>query len=302
MNSGLSNLATLKAWLLPASMQAGADYDAAILAIGRGVALQMEQYCNRYFVRTVDDIFETRADVDHLILPRYPVEEISKLELRNLLSDGWIDQGTLSDSVNNWAADSGLVTLPFALSLIRGARIRLTYTGGFWFDTSEAVPDPDSHQTQGAVVDLDENAESLDVVFPVEFDAIPAVTLTLQLPAGGTQILVNPSAITTTGFTALIGFPIPATGYSLSWSAKSSIAAADPGDQPAGSTAVPDDLLLAWRLQCELVWKMHDRLGLAIGEQGAGAGGALPGLSLPGLDSIPQVKAILQSYIRYALT
>ena len=70
---------------------------------------------------------------------------------------------------------------------------------------------------------------------------------------------------------------------------------------PVGATARPADLYLAWLLQCEHVWKLRDKLGLSIAEQGGG-GEQLLGLSLAGMNLIPDVKLVLDTYTRRSLT
>lgn len=216
MNAGLSNLATLKAWLLPAAMVAGTDYDAQILTIGKGVATQLEKHCNRQFLRTVGATFECEADRLHVVLPRFPVEVITTIEQRDSLADGWVAQ-TINDLVENQDLEKGMLFFG-AMPGFYPSRLRLTYTGGYWFD------------------------------------------------------LLEPDAM----------------GY--------------PTAQPSGSAAVPPDLLHAWLLLSESVWKTHDKLGLAIAEKPGAGGGALLGLSLPGLDIPSVVQKILQPYIRYTLT
>ena len=65
---------------------------------------------------------------------------------------------------------------------------------------------------------------------------------------------------------------------------------------PANATELPDDISLAWQLQCQHVWGARDKLGLST-------------ISAPDtanktdkLELIPDVKRILQSYIRYQMT
>lgn len=67
---------------------------------------------------------------------------------------------------------------------------------------------------------------------------------------------------------------------------------------PSGATVLPDDLKLAWLLQCEAVWKARDKLGTEIIERDdvKFVNSALSELKL-----IPQVKAILQPFIRMKL-
>lgn len=72
------------------------------------------------------------------------------------------------------------------------------------------------------------------------------------------------------------------------------------GTLPSGATALPNDLKLAWYLQCKKVWEVNDVLGLKIVPSKENV--QLVGLSLAGLEMVPQVKAIADQYIRYAMT
>lgn len=212
MNAGLSNLSTLKAWLLPASMQASTDYDDQILAIGKGVVGAMEGYCNRSFQRVVGDTFEISGDRMHVVLPRYPVEAQPTIELREDLATGYVSQ-TYTDLVIDHLLSAGLIKFG-AVASTSSSRLRFTYTGGYWWELLE--------------------------------------------PTDGSY----------------------------------------PTTQPANSTAVPDDLLLAWRLQCEHVWTQRDKLGLTIGDKPDNVySGALAKIKL--LDGVIE---ILGNYRRFALT
>lgn len=63
---------------------------------------------------------------------------------------------------------------------------------------------------------------------------------------------------------------------------------------------LPDDLLFAWITQCRKVWEAIDKLGTQIVRTGSNAHN--PADVLAGLDLVPEVKAILQQYVRYQLT
>lgn len=125
-----SNLSTLKTHLLAASLVAGTDYDTAITALGRGVAGSFEKHCNRSFVRAVAATYDFTADRCHVVLPRYPIETITKVELRETLTLGYVDQGTVNDIILNISEKAGLVQLASALGDWQ-QRVRLTYTGGY---------------------------------------------------------------------------------------------------------------------------------------------------------------------------
>jgi hypothetical protein len=138
VNAGLSNLTTLKAWLLTAALQTATDYDTQIAAIGLGVAGQIEAHCHRQFARTVGDVFECTADRPHLVLPRYPVEEFTSIEQRD--ADGsWV---TLeADTIQSSAPDRGLYYFGVRTLGDRLARIRATYTGGYFWEQLEPADD-----------------------------------------------------------------------------------------------------------------------------------------------------------------
>jgi hypothetical protein len=137
-------------------------------------------------------------------VPRYPLESVSKLELKEDESVGWEEQVNAVESVGE---ASGLVYWGYDMAAA-SAQIRLTYTGGFWWET----------------------AEPEDAAYP----------------------------------TAM----------------------------PTGATALPEALRTAWLLQCESVWRAHDRLGQATVD----APEAPPALALSDL-----VREMLRPFIRYQI-
>jgi hypothetical protein len=70
-----------------------------------------------------------------------------------------------------------------------------------------------------------------------------------------------------------------------------------PGTIPEGATALPNDLLLAFFMQCEQVWLTHDKLGTEV--VGGGAGSNFLNTRLSTIEIVPAVKEILRGYIRY---
>lgn len=75
-------------------------------------------------------------------------------------------------------------------------------------------------------------------------------------------------------------------------------------NNPAGidpsSFNLPNDLIFAWVTQCRKVWEAADKIGSKITEVGSNTRN--PSEALAGLDLVPEVKEILNSYIRYQLT
>lgn len=135
----LGNLTQLKAFLLNEGIREQTTWDSALEALGKGVAYAMENHCARKWERTVGDTFEASANRSMLLLPRYPVEEITAVAIRTDLASGWVDQGTVSDTVIQLGTLSGLVEFGYPLGG-GNERVRLTYTGGYWVPDDETVP------------------------------------------------------------------------------------------------------------------------------------------------------------------
>ena len=142
MNLGLGTLTDLKTFLLNASLRSSTDYDTVIEAIGLGVAGRFEQFCNRKFFRTVGDLYVTNADRLTMVLPRFPLETVTKIEIRDDLNQGWVDQGTVNNVLFNLRESAGIIQFAGYLGA-SFSRIRITYTGGYWF------PDDGLSQTIG---------------------------------------------------------------------------------------------------------------------------------------------------------
>src|ERR1700689_2722959 len=131
MNAGLSNLTTLKAQLLAASLRADTDYDAPITAIGLGVAAQFDTFCNRGLARVVaqQDIF--RADRRHWWLNRFPVEAVTYTEKKDSEADGYVSFPLPPDGnalIQSMDLGSGYIMF-IALQGYYFSMIRVTYNG-----------------------------------------------------------------------------------------------------------------------------------------------------------------------------
>jgi hypothetical protein len=208
MNAGLSSLNYIKTQLLAEALRAGTRYDVALQLIGTGMAGLLEKFCNRKFARTEVDTFTCSADRDHIYLPRSPVETITSTELKLDETTGWEVQ---TGFIFNRNDATGHVYWGSLAGPDYG-HLRFTYTGGYWFDTTEEGND----------------------------------TL------------------------------------------------------PSGATALPEDLRLAWILQCRIAWQAIDKLGkdiVATGSSSQFVTGTLAGLALN-----DQVKELLAGYRRYQLT
>src|ERR1043166_1824445 len=134
MNLILGNLADLKTAVLPASMLSNTDFDPVIIALGKGVAAAMQRYCNRLFERIEDDTFERPANCAYVSLPRFPVESVSKIEMKTDEQQGFFElPANTALTINNGV---GLVEFGSLMGDYTD-RLRVTYTGGFWANYTE---------------------------------------------------------------------------------------------------------------------------------------------------------------------
>jgi hypothetical protein len=139
MNIGLGNLTELKGQLLAASLRSDTNYDAVITGIGLGMANLFDRYCNRTFCRTVgkQDVFS--ADRRHWYLSAYPVETITGNEKCDDLKDGFVSFPLPPDGsslIQQSQLDQGYIMF-ISIQGYYFSRIRITYTGGYWFDPSD---------------------------------------------------------------------------------------------------------------------------------------------------------------------
>lgn len=214
MNAGLSNLTALKGQLLAASLRADTDYDAAITAIGLGVAAQFDAFCNRGLARAVaqQDIF--RADRRHWWLNRYPVEAITATEKKDSEADGYVSFSLPPDGsalIQSMDLTTGYIMF-IALQGYYFSMIRVTYTGGFFFEPLEPQ---DS------------------------------------------------------------GFPTA---------------------MPATASPLPNDVQLAFFLQCQNIWKRYDKVGAQIAQDPEKQS------AIGSLELADAVKQLLRPYVRHQIS
>jgi hypothetical protein len=135
-NLGLGNRIELKRHLLSPDLVTRTTWDARIDAIGLGVALAFDKHCNRKFERLAGATDLFHSERWFWVLERYPVETITAIDQRTDLAAGWVSEGTVNSVLQQWSETSGVVQFPsiFGTSI---SETRITYTGGYWFDTAE---------------------------------------------------------------------------------------------------------------------------------------------------------------------
>lgn len=136
MNCGLANLDTLKTLLLAEGLRVRDEYDTQLAALGRGVAAAIEQACNRQLAYATGAVFECTADRSYVALPRFPLVSLAEVAVRASATGAWVSQGAIDAVCQSISNSSGLVEF----GGVQGSylqRLRVTYTGGFFFETLE---------------------------------------------------------------------------------------------------------------------------------------------------------------------
>lgn len=132
---GLGNLTELKGQVLAESLRQGTDFDTALSSIGQGVAAAFDRFCNRTFSRG-EGVTETfTADRTFYYVKRYPLESVSAVALKTSDSDGFVAQ-TVADFIEVSHLQFGRLYFGYEPGTWAD-EIRITYTGGYWFDTTE---------------------------------------------------------------------------------------------------------------------------------------------------------------------
>jgi hypothetical protein len=142
---GLGTLGELKRFLISDADVAETTYDEAITAIGRGVAAMFDAHCNRTFKRGVGITEDFRGHTDLLLLARYPVESVASIGLQEVGESAFTTQTDIIDTIG---LNSGVLQFVAELGT-KNSRVRVTYTGGFWYDNTD---DGTGSQPSGATL------------------------------------------------------------------------------------------------------------------------------------------------------
>jgi len=138
----LAQLSTLKARLGIA--ETDLQYDDLPTNTLLALSARFDKECNRTFARTVDATHEFDSDDLEIIPPIYPIESVTKFELKQNETDGWIEQTDVEFIIRKGCTISLKSQLPVLSSFSGGGNdfglARITYTGGFLLPGSADVP------------------------------------------------------------------------------------------------------------------------------------------------------------------
>src|SRR5436309_2381037 len=86
----LTQLTTLKSRL--GIDEFDVKYDTLLTNAINAISTRFDSECNRTLTRTVGTVHEFSADDPEILVPCYPVETVTKLELKENEADGWTEQ------------------------------------------------------------------------------------------------------------------------------------------------------------------------------------------------------------------
>ena len=130
----LAQLSTLKARLAITV----SDYDTILTNALTAISVRFDNECNRTFTRTTSALHEFDSTDLEISVPCYPIETVTKFELKENETDGWIEQTDVEFLIRR----SCIISLHFPLSTLNSqpSTCRLTYTGGYVLPGT--TPDP----------------------------------------------------------------------------------------------------------------------------------------------------------------
>jgi len=120
----ITQLSTIKSRLgiLDTDLQYDTLLTNAILAVGE----RFDHECNRRLARTVDFVQEFSPDLTELGVACYPIESVSKFELKANETDGWVEQTGVLFLLRRRC----VISLAHPLGSSR-QQARVTFTGGY---------------------------------------------------------------------------------------------------------------------------------------------------------------------------
>jgi hypothetical protein len=101
-------------------------YDTLLTNAIKAITARFDKECNRSLERTVNATEEFSAHELELPLPRFPIETITKFELKEKETTGWVEQTNVDFLIRG----SCVISLSAALGTWR-EQARVTYTGGY---------------------------------------------------------------------------------------------------------------------------------------------------------------------------
>ena len=133
----LTQLTTLRSRL--GILETDTTNDILLTNFLKAVSARFDRECNRTLARTVDAAFEFSAEATELAVPCYPIESVTRFELKTNESVGWVEQ----TEVEHLVCSHCVISLAVSLSPPGPAfkpMARVIYTGGYVLPGMDVAP------------------------------------------------------------------------------------------------------------------------------------------------------------------
>src|SRR6266478_299300 len=132
----LTQLLTVKSRL--ALDEFNVQFDALLANAIKAISARFDKETNRTLARTEDATHEFSADETEILVPCYPVETVTKFELKSTEAEGWVEQTGIDFLIRRACIIS--LTSPLSTLNSQPSTCRVTYTGGYLLPGSADVP------------------------------------------------------------------------------------------------------------------------------------------------------------------
>src|SRR5690242_16290863 len=95
----LTQLSTLKSRL--AIDESDVQFDSILTNTLQALHRRFDSFCNRTFARTVNATYEFDPSDTEILVPIYPIESVSKFELKSTEAEGWVEQTGIDYLIRN---------------------------------------------------------------------------------------------------------------------------------------------------------------------------------------------------------
>jgi hypothetical protein len=172
----LTTLSTIKLRL--ALPDADTTYDTILTSALKAISARFDNECHRTFARTENATHEFDPADTEILVPCYPIESVTKFELKQNEADGWLEQTNVNFLIRRSciiSLSSVFCSLSSVLSLAR-----VTYTGGYLLPGS-----PDNPAATRLPADLEQAAVEQVAHW---FQTRDYLGLKTHWPSGGTYL------------------------------------------------------------------------------------------------------------------
>src|SRR5437016_986355 len=107
------------------------QYDAILTNAIKAISARFDRECNRTLARTVGATEEFFADQTAICPACYPIEAVTKFELKCSEAEGWLEQAGVDYLIRRSCVLSLAQPLYAPRSTLHAPQSRVTYTGGY---------------------------------------------------------------------------------------------------------------------------------------------------------------------------